>query len=78
MDALFSMLSFDTTDIVVLTILAAGGIWAYFKFYNEPSPKSNGVANFTPIQSMRQQRDTSFISRMKTEGRQVSFFKMMR
>jgi len=71
MDVL-SWISFDTWDIIVLTGIFAIGIYLYFfRYSNDSSSKS--TPKFTPLPNtaISRQRDTSFISRMKQEGRQV-------
>jgi NADPH-ferrihemoprotein reductase len=61
---------FDTTDMVVLTLIAVVGGYMYFKYYSEPTPK---YATITPVTAVNygQKTDRSFIGRMKSEDRQV-------
>uniref|UniRef100_A0A7E4VN65 NADPH--cytochrome P450 reductase n=1 Tax=Panagrellus redivivus TaxID=6233 RepID=A0A7E4VN65_PANRE len=67
----FLLNSFDTTDLVVVTIIGAIGLYFFFKYQSEPAAKM--PTGMVPVQqnTTESKTDTSFVSRMIAEKRQV-------
>lgn len=69
---------FDIVDIIVIAIITIVGGYLFFKYRFDPNEKRSlqgnlGFSNdcLGPAQSSIQNIDTSFLSRMKSENRQV-------